>query len=193
MIALLRKKKRPAEAPPEEVVVTQAAVSPDYNRVFLLIPEGAYIYRLVVFLDVKSAGSYIDTYLLPAQSAMAFWASDPDDPKGRTQSGEALVLVAEDGRPDVLRPYSFTDVAAARSFLGEGASGQDAGRPLLVWAEPVSIARGLTVPPAGATPDVSRRQPAAVYAQPALATAGAIGPNHDIGISGCCGDAYRHF
>ena len=104
MIALLRKKKSPAEAPPPEPADTQQALSADYNRVFVLTPEGAYTYRLVVFLDVTSAAVYIDTHLAADQAVHVFWASDPDNPKGRTQSGEAIVLAPEDGHGDVVRP-----------------------------------------------------------------------------------------
>jgi hypothetical protein len=170
LVTLLRRKKPAVEDSPPQEAYTQPVLAPAYDRVCLLVPEGAYTYRLTVFPDVKSTAAYVDAHLMPEQSILAFWTSDPDNPKGLSQSGEALVLAAEDGRPDVVRPYSFTDVDAARSFLAGGSA--SAERPLLFWAEPVVIPRGLTMPPVGTIPDTSQRQ-AAVNSQPAAAGAAA--------------------
>jgi hypothetical protein len=171
LVALLRRKKPPVEAPPQEAAPPPAPLSADYDRLFVLIPEGAYTYQVVVFTDVKSAGAWADTYLLPTQSVHAFWSSDPDRPRNRSQQGEAVVLVAEDNRPEIVRPYSFTDVESARSFLSAETTGGLGDSPFLFWAEPVSIPRGLT-PPTTVAPDTPRRQPAPTHPRPAAPAGG---------------------
>jgi hypothetical protein len=120
---------------------------PDDNRLILLIPDGAYTYRLVALADVRTAAAYVDAHLVPGQSFLAFWALDACDGVDRSNPGEALVMVRDESRPDVVRPYSFTDLESASCFLErEFGPERDTDRILFVWAEPVSVPRGLTPP-----------------------------------------------
>ena len=163
MRTLLRRKKAPQDEGPGLAAQdrTESEAQED-NRLLLLIPEGAYTYRLVAFPDVKSAAEYVDRHLLAGQSFLSFWALDAPDGTAPSQPGEALILVRDEMRPEIVRPYSFTDMSAARSFLqSETGAGLEAEGVLFFWAEPVSVPRGLTISPAGAPAAVGRQEPAA--------------------------------
>jgi hypothetical protein len=132
----------------------------------LLIPDGAYTHQLVALADQQAAAAYVDAHLVPGQSFLSFRALDPADSTGRP--GEALVMVREDNRPDIVRPYSFTDLAGAYDFLeSEFGPTRDPERVHFFWAEPVSLPLGKGAPaPASAE---APAQPVPV-AQPETAT-----------------------
>ncbi len=143
---------RPRKARPDDRATDPARVEPRpvprENRLLLLIPDGSLTHWAVALPDVKSAAAYVDRHLLPAQTFLSFWVSDARNGVRPSEQGEALILVRDDKRPEIVRPYSFTDLESARQFLEEeGTGAPDGSGVALYWAEPVSVPRGLTVPP----------------------------------------------
>jgi hypothetical protein len=159
-----------AEAHVPDAGVTEAP--PGRNRLLLLIPEGSLSFRLCSFPDIVAAQDYIQDagVLMQGGHWVAFWTHDakPADSDGTTVPAEAVVILRDAFRQDVVQLYSFVDMQAALTYLGASvAHGLDLGSALLYWVTPVSLnvsvstAPKKTVNPAGpaaATPTDSPRQ-----------------------------------
>ncbi len=153
MTFILRKKKdQQQEAPPEA-----AQEAPEDNRLLLFTPDGSFTYRLAAFPSVKSAAEYADSQLLAGQTFLSFWALESEPPPGARResepAGEAMIMVRDPRRADIVQLYSFVDMDTAQSFLRQEIdAGLDGARAVSFWAEPVTIPRGLTSAPASPPP-----------------------------------------
>ena len=130
-------------------------------------------FRLCSFPDIAAAQNYIQDAgaLMQSGNWGAFWTHDskPADSDGTATQAEAVVILRDADRSDVVQLYSFVDMQAALAYLGESAShGLDLRSAVLYWVTPASLSvPAATVPemtvnsqgPAVATPAGSAYQP----------------------------------
>ena len=114
------------------------------NRLLLLMPEGSLSFRLCSFPDVVAAQSYINDagVLMESGNWGAFWTHDsqPAGSDGTPIPAEAVVILRDAVRPDVVQLYSFVDMPAAFAYLGTSAAkGLDLRSALLYWVTPVAL------------------------------------------------------
>jgi hypothetical protein len=92
---------------------------------------------------------------------VAFWTHDakPADSDGTTVPAEAVVILRDAFRQDVVQLYSFVDIQAALTYLrASGEHGLDLGSALLYWVTPVSLNVSVSTAP---KMTVNREGPAA--------------------------------
>jgi hypothetical protein len=139
-----------AEVHVPELGVTE--LQPGRNRLLLLIPEGSLSFRFCSFPDVAAAQDYINDagVLMQSGNWVAFWTHDskPADSDGTSQPAEAVVILRDAVRPDVVQLYSFVDMPAALKYLGASAAhGLDLGSVLLYWVTPVALSVSVSTAP----------------------------------------------
>lgn len=146
---MLRLLKRSKQAPVDD----EPATEPEHtsqptgtDRLFALIPEGGFSFRLFTFPALEPAWSYLHSQalLLRQEKIVGFWALDSESVSERYAATgpptEAVVLIRAANRPDTVQLYSFVDMAAACSFVRDLAEGGlDLSRVLLYWASLVSL------------------------------------------------------
>jgi hypothetical protein len=131
---------------------------PGRNRLLLLIPEGSLSFRLSSFPDIAEAQTYIQDggVLMQGGHCGAFWTHDstPADSDGSAIAAEAVVILRDALRTDVVQLYSFVDMQAALAYLGASAAqGLDLASVLLYWVTPASLNVSVsTAPEAGLAP-----------------------------------------
>jgi hypothetical protein len=112
-------------------------------------------FRLCSFPDSSEALNYIQSESTLVQSRQwgVFWTHDakPVDSGGADIPSEAVVILRDTSRQDVVQLYSFVDMQAALAYLSASvARGLDLGSALLYWVTPVSLKV-----PASPAPNVS--------------------------------------
>lgn len=132
----------------EEIVQPAPPSKPSKPPLLLLVSDasGMAALRMLAFEEAHEACDYIE-FWYPNRSAgtvYAIWAlpaepsSDwPDDPD---QRGEAVILVRDERRKDVVYPFSFANLDAAWAFLRtEMEKDLDLERVMIYWAVPIDI------------------------------------------------------
>lgn len=132
----------PAQDSDELEEGTAAEASPEANaarRLILLVPDatGPAAYQLHTFPDAASALEFIGFWFPPIQreSLYAFWAlhgqPDPDE----APYCDAVVLIRDGSKRDVVYPFSFGNIEAAYDFLrDEVEGGLGLNLTLVYWA-----------------------------------------------------------
>ena len=134
---------------PEETEIKGSGESaPRGPALILLMSDAASLaaLRTVSFEDAKEAAEYIE-FWNPKRNSGAlhpFWALAGEPIEGWTsemgERGEALVLIRDEMRGDVVYPFSFTDMATALMFLRqEISSGIAFERICVYWAITVDV------------------------------------------------------
>ncbi len=138
---------------PEETVVEQVGAEPkppacSYPRLVLLVHDaaGPAVYQIHTFEDAPSAADFVQ-YWFRFQSEhgiLAFWISHQEATwqadSNEERPGEAVILIRDEARPDIVYPFSYSDMGQAHSWIAmEANRGLDLGLVLLYWAVPVRI------------------------------------------------------
>lgn len=111
----------------------------------LLVPDvaGVASFRLYVFPEVESATSFVQSHLRygPNHGIIAFWALHREpEPDVQVEPAEALLLIRDAQRADVVYPVSFVDMESAQSMTrSKVEEGVDPGLLMIYWALPVAI------------------------------------------------------
>ncbi len=172
---------------PEETVVEQAGAESEppacsYPRLALLVHDaaGPAAYRLHTFEDAPSAAAFVEYWFRsqPEHGILAFWISHQEAAwqadSNEERPGEAVILIRDEDMPDIVYPFSYSDMGQAHSRIEmEATRGLDLGLVLLYWAVSVRIetdGRGVVrfspaTPPMGRDRDETR---AGSEAEPAL-------------------------
>lgn len=131
-----------------EEVAEAAPAKPKRPPLMLLLSDasGMAALRMLTFDGVDEACDYIE-FWYPKQhtgTLFAVWAlpAEPDErwmaaPEHR---GEAVILVRDELREDIVYPFSFVDLATAWAFLRqEMEKDLDIDRVMIYWAVPIEI------------------------------------------------------
>jgi hypothetical protein len=156
--------------PAEQPVVEEQAGGPDLSENRLVVlrqAEGSFAYRLHAFPDTEAATAYAHTNLVPQTepgSVITFWALHwPAQVEDSNDPPEAVVIVRDPQREDVIQLYSFVDMGAAHDFLrDEFRNGIDLSLVLVFWATHVDLSSSN-----GDVPEPEPRR--AFFATPTLA------------------------
>jgi hypothetical protein len=167
-------KRAPRDKEPEQPEEAQEAeeessgINLSRNRLVVLRQaEGAFAYRLHAFPDIDAAAEYARADLLPQSQPSAvitFWALHwrPETEDSRDPA-EAVVIVRDPQRDDIIQIYSFVDMGAAYEFIREEfRNGIDLSLLFVFWASHVDLATPTGPPP---EPEPQR----AYFAMPTLA------------------------
>jgi hypothetical protein len=122
------------------------ASPPAADRFLLLAQLGGSSFELVTFPERESMRAYASSHFVNPQyegivalELIDSWPAARGDemPDG---GAEAVAIIRDAVRPDIVQLYSFVDMAAAQSFVGETAGrGLDPGVVLLHWASRVPL------------------------------------------------------
>jgi len=131
---------------PDPDVEDTAHALPDLPPLVLLSDDaaGPFVRRMTFFADAAAASEHVDFWYPPEHRdrLIAFWAL-PHKPAEREDGrveAEALVLVRDHRDPELVSPFSFTEVTAALDFIRhEMRRGLDPSLVLLLWAAPAAI------------------------------------------------------
>lgn len=131
----------------EEAVEAPAPTpAPLHPPLLLLVSDasGMAAFRLMRFDDAAAACEYVE-FWRPSSSAgtvYAVWGlpGEPDGTNRPEQRGEAVVLVRDDRKQDVVYPFSFLSFDSAWAFVRDEIGKElDPNRMMVYWAVPVSI------------------------------------------------------
>ncbi len=138
---------------PEETIVERAGAeskSPacSYPRLVLLVHDaaGPAAYRLHTFEDAPSAAAFVQFWFRAQfeHGILAFWISHQEAAwqadSNEERPGEVVILIRDEARPDIVYPFSYSDMGQAHSWIAmEATRGLDLRLVLLYWAVPVRI------------------------------------------------------
>ncbi|MFQ5472719.1 MAG: Yip1 family protein, partial [Dehalococcoidia bacterium] len=143
-------KRAPSEAedrnidpPIAEVRDVEPSLS-THRLVALRLSGGGMAYRLHLFEDVEAASTFAEENLWPTSqggAVIAFWAlhhrpevADSADPP------EAVVIIRDPQRPEIIQMYSFVDMESAQGFVrDEFRNGIDVGLVSVFWTLSVDL------------------------------------------------------
>jgi len=158
-------KRSPREVEPEPPEETQpvedeiGGSSLRTNRLVVLrLSAGGLAYRLHAFPDFESAAEYAQANLLPHTQpggVITFWALHrPPKVADSKEPAEAVVIVRDPQREDVIQIYSFVDMDAAQEFVRqEFTNGIDFNLVFVFWAGHVDLSDAAGQPPEQAEPE----------------------------------------
>jgi hypothetical protein len=176
----------------EEIVQAPPKIERPPLMLLLSDASGMAALRMMTFENAEEAAGYIE-FWYPKRSTgtvFAVWAL-PGEPDPRWMAapehrGEAVILVRDERRNDVVYPFSFVDLDKAWTFLRqEMQKDLDLGRVSIYWAVPIDIevdALGKVhmspdAPPPASRPDFALA--AATIDPPVVAEAAAVAERAD--------------
>lgn len=132
----------------EEAAKAETTLQRQHPPLLLLVSDasGPAALRVLEFDDAQAAGEYLEFWhpRQQARTVYAVWAL-PNEPDGSwptppERRGEAIVLIQDDKREDIVYPFSFTDLRTAWEFIRhEMRNGLVPGNVLVYWAVPIDI------------------------------------------------------
>ena len=139
---------RPEETVVERVGAESKSPACYYPRLVLLVHDaaGPAAYRLHTFEDAPSAAAFVQFWFRSQfeHGILAFWISHEEAAwqadSNEERPSEAVILIRDEARPDIVYPFSYSDMGQAHSWIAmEATRGLDLGLVLLYWAVPVRI------------------------------------------------------
>lgn len=144
----------------------RAASPPAADRFLLLAQLGGVSFQLLTFPEIESMQEYATTHFVDPRwegiIALELIDSWPARKAGRAPEGgaEAVAILRDADRPEIVQLYSFIDMAAAQSFAGERVGeGVDSSLVLLHWASRVTLDAPIEEPATTATRGLPYRAP----------------------------------
>jgi hypothetical protein len=131
---------------PDPEIEDTARAHPDLPPLVLLSDDaaGPSVRRLTCFPDAAAASGHIDFWYPPEHRdrLIAFWALSrkPAERDDGAVEAEALVLVRDHRDPELVSPFSFTEMSDAHDFIRQEMSrGLDPSLVVLLWAVPATV------------------------------------------------------